>query len=171
VIFARAGAQVFNFMYRRITAWLSRLEDGLLVTILAAMIVFAIGQVALRNVWGSGLAWADPLLRILVLWIALLGAMAATRDKNHISIDVLSKFLPAYLKKIAQFVTYWFTAMICALLAWQGGRLVVMDYREATTAFSSIPAWACELIIPFGFGIMSLRFFLYGLQVMTNREA
>ena len=158
-------------MYRRITAGLSRLEDGLLVTILAAMIALAIGQVALRNVWGSGLAWVDPLLRILVLWIALLGAMAATRDKNHISIDVLSKFLPVYLKKTAQFITYWFTAGICALLAWEGGRLVVMDYREATTAFASIPAWVCELIIPIGFGIMSLRFFLYGLQVMSNREA
>ncbi len=147
-----------------------RLEDGILVTILAAMIVLAIGQVALRNVWGSGIGWADPLLRILVLWIALLGAMAATRDRNHISIDVLSKFLPTYLKNPAQLLTYWFTASICALLAWQGGRLVLLDYQEATTAFASIPAWACELIIPLGFGVMSLRFFLYGLQVLGNRE-
>ena len=158
-------------MYGRITAWLRRLEDITLVTILAAMIILAIGQVALRNVWGSGIGWADPLLRILVLWIALLGAMAATRDKNHINIDVLSKFLPGYLKKPAQFLTHSFAAVICALLAWQGGRLVQLDYREATTAFASVPAWVCELIIPFGFGIMSLRFFLYGLQALVNKEA
>jgi len=158
-------------MCRRLTVWLRRLEDFALVTTLALMIVLAIGQVALRNVWGSGLAWSDPLLRILVLWLALLGAMAATRDRNHISIDVLSKFLPAYLKKPAQLLTLWFAAGICALMAWQGGRLVQMDYREATTAFASIPAWACELIIPFGFGIMSLRFFLQGLQPLGNRES
>jgi len=158
-------------MCRRLTTWLRCLEDITLVTILTAMIVLAIGQVALRNVWGSGIGWADPLLRILVLWIALLGAMAATRDRNHISIDVLSKFLPAYLKKPAQLLTYLFTAGICALLAWQGGRLVLLDYQEATTMFASIPAWACELIIPFGFGVMSLRFFLYGLQALVNRES
>jgi len=157
-------------MCRRLTAYLKHLEDGILVAILASMIVLAIGQVALRNVWGSGLAWADPLLRILVLWIALMGAMAATRDRNHISIDVLSKFLPAYLKRPAQFIIYGFTSGICALLAWQGGRLVLMDYREATTAFAAIPAWVCELIMPFGFGVMSLRFFLYGLQALTNKE-
>jgi TRAP-type C4-dicarboxylate transport system permease small subunit len=157
-------------MYRCLIAWLRRLEDITLVTVLVAMIVLAIGQVALRNVSGSGIAWADPLLRILVLWLALLGAMAATRDNNHISIDVLSKFLPTYLKKPAELLTHSFTAMICALLAWQGGRLVMLDYQEATTAFASVPAWVCELIIPFGFGIISLRFFLYGLQILINRK-
>ncbi|MGR9045869.1 MAG: TRAP transporter small permease [Gammaproteobacteria bacterium] len=158
-------------MYRRLMTWLRRLEDLTLVTVLAAMIVLAIGQVMLRNVWSSGIAWADPLLRILVLWIALLGAMAATRDNNHISIDVLSKFLPNSLKKLAEALTHTFTAVICALLSWQGGRLMLLDYREATTAFASVPAWACELIIPFGFGIMSLRFFLYGLRLLTGKES
>lgn len=157
-------------MFGRLIAGLRRLEDITLVTVLAAMMILAIGQVALRNFWGTGIAWADPLLRILVLWIALLGAMAATRDRNHISIDVLSKFLPAGLKKPALLLTHSFTAMICALLAWQGGRLVLLDYQEATMAFASLPAWVCELIIPFGFGIISLRFLLDGLQILTDRE-
>ncbi|QCW82954.1 TRAP transporter small permease [Methylotuvimicrobium buryatense] len=158
-------------MCRRLINGLRRLEDGILALVLAAMILLAIGQVVLRNVWGAGLDWADPLLRILVLWIALLGAMAATRDNNHISIDVLSKYLPPFLKIPAQLISHWFTAIICALLAWQGARLTLMDYQDATTAFASVPVWICQLIIPFGFGIMSLRFVLHGLSVLLNREA
>jgi TRAP-type C4-dicarboxylate transport system permease small subunit len=96
--------------------------------------------------------------------------MAATRDRNHISIDVLSKFLPDYLKKPSQFCTHLFTSVICALLSWQGLRLVLMDFREATLAFASVPAWVCELIIPFGFGVISLRFFLYALSALFDRE-
>ncbi|MDO8939600.1 MAG: TRAP transporter small permease [Methylicorpusculum sp.] len=157
-------------MFRRLITGLSRLEDLTLVTILTAMILLAIGQVVLRNIWGSGFVWADPLLRILVLWIALLGAMAATRDRNHISIDVLSKCLPDYLKKPSQFCTHLFTSVICALLSWQGLRLVLMDFREATLAFASVPAWVCELIIPFGFCVISLRFFLYALSALFDRE-
>lgn len=157
-------------MYRLFIAWLQRLEDIILVAVLTTMITLAVSQVALRNVWGSGVAWVDPLLRILVLWLALLGAMAATRDRNHISIDVLSKFLPGYLKKPALLLTHTFTAVICAVLAWQGGRLVLLDYQEATIAFALVPAWVCELIIPLGFGIIGLRFWLYGLQVLMNRE-
>ncbi|MGR9114207.1 MAG: TRAP transporter small permease [Gammaproteobacteria bacterium] len=157
-------------MCRRVVTWLRRIEDIVLVAILTSMIGLAISQVMLRNVWGSGFAWVDPLLRILVLWIALLGAMAATRDRNHISIDVLSKFLPDYLKKPAQVLTHLFTSFICTLLAWQGWRLVQLDYQEATGAFASVPAWVCELIIPFGFGIIGLRFLLYGLLILINRE-
>ncbi|WP_341328688.1 TRAP transporter small permease [Methylotuvimicrobium sp. KM2] len=158
-------------MLQRLFKGLRRLEDGILALVLAAMILLAIGQVVLRNVWGSGLDWADPLLRILVLWIALLGAMAATRDNNHISIDVLSKFLPRFLKIPSLLLSHWFTAIICALLAWQGARLTLMDYQYATMAFASVPAWICQLVIPFGFGIMSLRFTLHGLSVLLNREA
>ena len=157
-------------MCRSLSVWLRRLEDGLLITVLTALIILAIGQVILRNVWDTGLGWTDPLLRILVLWLALLGAMAATRDRNHINIDILSKCLPDYLYRSAQLLTQLFTAAICALLAWQGGRLVLLDYQGAITAFASVPAWVCELIIPFGFGIMSLRFFLYGLQVLMKKE-
>jgi TRAP-type C4-dicarboxylate transport system permease small subunit len=134
------------------------------------MILIAGSQVALRNVWSTGFAWADPLLRIMVLWLALLGAMAATRDQNHINIDVLSKFLPAFLKKTVQLVIQLFTAFICGLLAWQGGRLVLLDYNEATIAFASIPSWICELIIPFGFGIMCLRFLINGLIILLHSE-
>ncbi|HBA64878.1 MAG TPA: TRAP transporter small permease [Methylococcaceae bacterium] len=158
-------------MLQRLFKGLRRLEDGILALVLTLMILLAIGQVLLRNIWGAGLDWADPLLRILVLWIALLGAMAATRDNNHISIDVLSKFLPPFLKIPALLIAHWFTAIICALLAWQGARLTLMDYQDATMAFASVPTWICQLIIPFGFGIMSLRFVLHGLSVLLNKEA
>lgn len=157
-------------MDRKWVNGLKFLEDAALIAILTAMILLAASQVTLRNVWSSGFAWADPLLRILVLWLALLGAMAATRDQNHISIDVLSKFLPTCLKKPARMMIQLFSAAICALLAWQGGRLVWLDYREATIAFASVPSWMCELIIPFGFGIISLRFLVSGLLVFMNRE-
>ncbi|GAB4255793.1 MAG: TRAP transporter small permease [Methylomicrobium sp.] len=156
---------------RRLLDWLHRIEDGLLVVVLSAMIVLAVAQVLLRNIWGSGIEWADPLLRMLLLWIALLGAMAATRDRNHIGIDVLSHFLPPRLKKTARSITYAFSAAICLILAWQGYRLVQMDYREAITAFASIPAWLCESIIPLGFAIIGCRFLLYSVSIVMNKDA
>ena len=52
--------------------------------LLTGMILLATTQILMRNLWDTGLAWADPSLRIAVLWVALLGALAATRDDNHI---------------------------------------------------------------------------------------
>ncbi len=54
-------------------------EDGLLALMVAAMIFLAGSQILLRNLFDTGFAWADPVLRLLVLWVGLLGALAASR--------------------------------------------------------------------------------------------
>lgn len=136
------------------------MEDGLIVLLMLAMICLAAGQIALRNIWGVGFVWADPLLRVMVLWVGLLGAMAATRNNNHITVDVLSRFLPPHLKRMAQWLTGVFAAVVCAVLAWHGVRFVAMEYEAEAVLFAGIPAWCCELIIPVGFAVMALRFLL-----------
>ena len=69
-------------------AVLHRIEDGILVAILCLMIGLAALQIVLRNFLGAGIVYADMLVRILVLWIGLVGAMVAARQNKHISIDV-----------------------------------------------------------------------------------
>ena len=84
---------------RRLHRGLLRLEDGLLVSLLVLMVLLATGQILLRNLFDAGLSWGDPSLRLMVLWLALLGAMAATRDDNHIRIDLLSRYLPGHWRR------------------------------------------------------------------------
>ncbi len=76
----------------RAGAFLHRLEDGMLVGLLLLLIGMAVAQIFLRNFLGSGILWGDALLRVAVLWIGLLGAMAASRRGAHIGIDVVSRF-------------------------------------------------------------------------------
>jgi len=129
-----------------------------LILLLSAMIVLAAAQIALRNIWESGIVWGDPLTKVLVLWVALLGAMTATRDGRHINIDLLSRFLPPKAKTASRLITDLFTAVVCAVLAYHAARLLLIDREAGTLAFTSVPTWVCELIIPIGFGVMALRF-------------
>ena len=48
------------------------------------------------------------------------------------------------------------------------GRLVVLDYEAGTLAFSNVPAWVVELILPFGFGVIALRY-LFLCTAAVNR--
>lgn len=132
-------------------------ENCLLALSLFVMIALASAQIIMRNVWDSGLSWGDPTLSILVLWVGMLGAMVATREQNHISIDILSRFLPAHYKGVNQIILDLFTAIVCGLLAYHSYRFVLMEFEDGTTAFGSVPAWLCEAIIPFGFGLIALR--------------
>ena len=74
--------------------FINKIEDGLLVIILSSMIILAVYQIIARNLFSEGVVWIDPLLRTLVLWVGLSGAVVATRTDNHIRIDVFAKYLP-----------------------------------------------------------------------------
>ena len=152
-----------SHMLHQIKQRLSLIENSLLVLLLTGMILLATFQIVLRNGWATGLSWADPTLRVAVLWITLLGAMAATRDDNHIKIDLLSRFLTERWKIYIQLLTDLFSAFICGLLTWHGSRFVYFEWQDGSILFASVPAWICELIIPLGFGVMALRFLVNGL--------
>lgn len=140
-----------------------RTEDGILVSALVSMLLMALVQILLRNFFDSGLLWAESALRILVLWVAMLGAMVATRESNHIAIDLVTRFLPEHLKKYAILVSYLFSAVICALVAYHAIEFIQFEYEDQTIAFANVPTWICQSIIPFGFGIMALRFTFHGI--------
>jgi TRAP-type C4-dicarboxylate transport system permease small subunit len=93
------------------------------------------------------------------LWIAFLGAMVATRDRNHISIDLLSRLLPAGYFVPLQIVSLLFAAVLCAVAAYHSVVFISYEYEDRTIAFAEVPVWLCQSIMPIGFGVMALRFF------------
>ena len=139
---------------------INKFEDGLLVIILSSMILFAVYQIIARNLFGEGIVWIDPLLRTLVLWVGLSGAVVATRTDNHIRIDVFAKYFPPHILKYIQRIVYLFTFSICLLIAWHAARFVYSEYEYQTIAFSGIPAWVTALIIPVSFALIAIRYAL-----------
>lgn len=147
-------------LFYRVRELLHHIEKGILALLLTAMVLLAALQILMRNIWDSGLPWADPSLRTIVLWLAMMGAMAATRDHSHIRIDLLSRFLPPLAKGASTRITNLFTGLVCGLLAWHGARFVYFEWQDGIMVFGNIPAWYAESIIPIGFGVMAIRFLL-----------
>ncbi len=155
---------------QRLAGVVSKTEDLLLGLLLSAMVLIAVVQIVLRNGWETGIGWGDPLVRVLLLWVGLLGAIIATREERHIRIDVLTRYLPARFSGLARYITEWFSAVVCALLAYHGGRLVWDESQYGSVMFGTVPTWLCQLIIPIGFGLMALRFALAPLVSNGPRQ-
>lgn len=136
------------------------LEDVLLAVILTAMIVLAAYQIILRNFFDGGIVWADPLLRVMVLWLGLLGALAASRGDNQISIDLLSRFLKGRVLAASGVLTAAFTALVCAVLAYAGWLFVKDSYEFGETIIRDLPAWWFQAIVPISFALMAWRYSL-----------
>jgi TRAP-type C4-dicarboxylate transport system permease small subunit len=137
--------------------WAS-IERGLLVLVLLCMILLAVLQILLRNVFDTSMFWIDPLNRLFVLWLAILGAMVATKEGEHIAIDALKHYLSGAKLWLVTKLVMAFSAVICGLMAFHSTRFVYEEYLYETTTFSEMPAWPFQLIMPVGFAIMALRF-------------
>lgn len=136
-------------------------EDALLVGMLAVMVLLAGLQILARNLLGEGLIWSDQLLRILVLWVGLLGALAASRDNNHIVIDLVPKLLPAKAKRGIEIVIFAFTSAVSALVAWHAARFVIEEYAYSQPLLGPVPGWVFQTIIPLGFALIAWRYAVY----------
>lgn len=141
-----------------------RIEDILLVTLLSSMIVLASTQIILRNLFDFGLVWADPLLRIMVLWLGLIGATVASRDNRHIRIDLISRFFTKTTHLLIQSIIGLFTAWVCLVIAWYGATWVMLDFTDNMSGIIGIPAWLLEVIVPFTFALIGLRYFLFSIR-------
>ncbi len=144
----------------RLYRFLLRFEESLLVIILLCTIIFAVAQILLRNFLHSGIPWGDSLVRILVLWLGLIGAMIASRNHRHIRIDILSRHLtPLNQKRLRRF-TDIITSTVCFVVAWYAYTFVKIEYEDGMIAFENVPVWVTESIIPFAFFTMAIRYLL-----------
>jgi TRAP-type C4-dicarboxylate transport system permease small subunit len=136
-------------------------EDALLVVILTGMILLAAGQIVLRNLFEIGFIWGDEALRLMVLWLAVAGGVAASRSDRHINIDVLDRFLPDRVKGFKNILIHGFTAAVCATVAWHSFLFVRTSHEFGDLLLGGIPAWLLQAILPVGFGLIAYRYALF----------
>jgi TRAP-type C4-dicarboxylate transport system permease small subunit len=148
--------------------WLQRaealgrwLENALLLGLFSGLLALAVTQIFLRNVLSIGLPWADGLIRVAVLWIAVVGAIAASRDQKHIAINLSQRYLPARARRAVLILVEAFTAAVCGWLAWYSWVFVSDSRAFGDLLFGDWPAWIFQAILPVGFTLIGYR---YGLR-------
>ena len=154
----------FSNSFKTLGSFYERLEEILLVSLVILMVSLGFLQILFRNFISVGIVWIDPLVRHLVLWIALLGASVATRENRHITIDIISgRVSPAYYSWI-QGAVQLFSALVCLLLVFPAIRFVQNDYVAGKTLAFGIPLWLSQAIMPAMMLVMGARFLLKGLK-------
>lgn len=144
-----------------IQARLLRMERWLGGTCLLLLLILALTQIVARNLFSIGLPMADTLTRYLVLYVTFFGAILAIHGQRHISLDVLCVWLGKCwrdrLHRPLHFIGALVTALLCqaAWAYWWDEWTYVSDDERWMTLLA--------LILPVGFGLLSLHFLLAGL--------
>ena len=143
----------------------AKVEQTLVVTFLSFMILVALLQIVLRNVFSTGLDWGESFLRNLVLWIGFIGATLATKEGKHINIDIVSRWLPSLGRTVVMLVTHLFSFSVCCLLTYATLKFIRNEFQMGNRTLLNIPVWIPEMILPITFSLMTFRF---GLRAIKN---
>lgn len=150
--------------------YMKRLEDAMLALLLAAMILIGGWQIFMRNVIGISLSWADESQRLLLLWLALLGAVAASRDRKQLRIDLASRYLEGFPRNLLEALADLLTAVVSGIIAWYALSFVRETWRFGDVVLGQIPAWIVQTILPFAFMMIAIRHLIDGLLSAGGRS-
>jgi len=134
-----------------------RIEEKMLCLLLATMIVLACLQIWLRTAASGGLLWIDPLLRYLVLWSGLLGAVTATGQGKHIALDLFGQRLPQGLVPYLNLIVQLFSCLAAAGLTWAGWLFLMGEIEGGRVGPLGLPLWLLNGIFPLSFALITFK--------------
>ncbi|MEF2553197.1 TRAP transporter small permease [Aurantimonas sp. A2-1-M11] len=182
---------------RRRPEIVTRIEENILATILAAITLISFSQVVARYGFNSGWTGALELTRILFAWMILFGMSYGLKQGIHLGVDALIRLFPKPLFRVAALFGAFCTALYAIMLLsadWlsifgansSGGAIFYWkrffdlglgldDLRypvfiqEAFGMQERVQRWIAYLILPIGLSMLAFRA-LQGLVQIWNGE-
>jgi len=151
----------------RIRLVIEKLVTFLGVFFLLSLVILAFLQVILRNFFSVGFNAVEELMRNGVLWIAFSGAILTTLRGKHIAIDIIPRVLSRRYQRVLNAIINLIAALICFILSWLSVQFLCLEINMNSKVAAHIPAWLVELIIPVGFFLLAISFFL---KIFDNPE-
>jgi tripartite ATP-independent transporter DctM subunit len=134
-----------------------RLEHGLLVFALLAAAVLPLADTVGRPFGVHVPAGADYLQQV-VLWLAFLGGLVATREHRHLSLSTAELFGEGAVRRFGRVLAAAVSAATVGILTYAAVGLVLANREEGRTLMGGVPVWLLELVMPVALGFMTLRF-------------
>lgn len=154
--------------------WPARLEHGfvrlnqaLIVLLMASMAVLVFANVVMRYVFNQSIFWVEEFTQIQMIWVAYLGAGLALREGRHVAVDMLQDLLPAPLRHGIRWFIAIAMALFLATLVVLGVQIAEFTWGQETPAMG-LPAGLPYLGIPLGAAAMLLHLLLFWRQFIAR---
>ena len=142
----------------------SHFEKPFLVVGMLAIIFIISYQTIFRYIWVETLgmkgdaSWCEEVARYIFIWISYLAVPIAIKDRSNIRVDILYEKLSERSKAISWVIVDLCFLTLTAVVTIMGSdHLAMMAEFPQTTPALQMPYFYPYLILPFGFGLMSLR--------------
>ena len=149
----------------------NKLEELLIGSLLAAMVIITCLQVVLRYVFDSGIVWGLEATSYAFLWMVLLGLSYGVRTNSHIAVDVLVTWLPSKFKRLLLLLSVTLGLMYTLTMLY-GTYIYIerLDLLEIHAQNIPVPKWLLSSGLPIGFFLLFIRLLELAKQIYTGQK-
>lgn len=153
-----------------LASW-NKLEELLIGSLLAAMVIITCLQVVLRYVFDSGIVWGLEATSYAFLWMVLLGLSYGVRTNSHIAVDVLVTWLPSKFKRLLLLLSVTLGLMYTLTMLY--GTYIYIErlyLLEIHAQNIPVPKWLLSSGLPIGFFLLFIRLLELAKQIYTGQK-
>ena len=137
---------------------LRRLEHALLIATLLAAAFLPLAD-TLGRPFGLHVPAGADYLKQVVLWLAFLGGLVATRERRHLTLSTAELFgANTRVRRAGRVLAAAVSAATVGVLTYAAVGLVLANREEGRVLLGGTPVWLFELVMPLALGAMALRF-------------
>ena len=146
-----------------------KVNDGAVVILFATMTITVIIQVFFRFVLQSPLRWTEELARYTMIWLVLLAAAIASRNRSHLQVDILTAGLPKKAKLVLNILVDVLTILFLGIMTWFGIQVVMTTLTQVSPAMQ-IPMAAIYAAFPTGGALMIMEQVIVLIERIRDRN-
>ena len=105
---------------------LNRGLDICVIGLMAFLVIDVVWQVCSRYLLSNPSSWTEELATFLLVWVGLLGAAVALRERAHLGINYLTAGMRPQAQHTAEVFALASTALFCVLVLIYGGTSLVV---------------------------------------------
>jgi TRAP-type C4-dicarboxylate transport system permease small subunit len=128
------------------------------------MTLLVISDIGGRELFGTGLAWAQKIAVYMMIWAGFIGASITQGKGGHLRPEIADKIWPAKFHGQFHTIRWAVTAVFCLFAAYHsflylqesielGDRSPIVDF----------PLWIVQTVIPITFILMALQAIIFSL--------
>lgn len=147
---------------------LAQIEFVIAAILLGAIVVLVFVAAIMRTV-GYPVIWSVDMAQLLFIWLCFFGAARALREKGHLGIDLIVRYLPYRFRLALELVLSLLMLVFLALLAYEGVKLALSNMQRQFADSGISYAWV-TLAVPVGCVMLGIGIVFNSIAAWRKRR-
>ncbi len=160
-----------EYQERKWRRYFHHIENAVITLALTALVVLPLAESVLRKTLHLGISGSTALVQHFTLILGMIGGVIAAREERLLPLSTLGTLLKGKTKTAASVFSGSCSTTVGVLLCWASLQFVLSEREAGKILAYGIPVWFVELVMPFGFALITAYLLWHAARTWVGRLA